>query len=121
MGYETDLRNIQAALQNLADLQQQERAWRSPDTIYFPAPLELIVMLLDDCQFSDFLTREIAPRDNDLRRRGEELIEKLKSYPDDNLDDPEVILSDPDWAAIREIAAEVHERLSNLATKLKIN
>ncbi len=107
---------IEAAIM-ISDADHQQKTWLHSDREAWETPDEVICVLFDDSLFELFLTDCDFSLSDSQRRSGQKLFESLNRFLPDTPQslDPQTILLDPRWEAIRVVARDFVESFANNA------
>jgi hypothetical protein len=94
----------------IANIPKQREAADSNFEKFFPAPIELYLMLVEDSRFDEFLDEVIRPVDQATYDVGMRLSLMLDAFPDEKFDDPN-IANNNEWQSIASLAGTFAEML----------
>lgn len=102
------------AVQDIADEKFQKSAWFAKSE-EISSPEEVYSRLFDDFIFDEFLESDEVGLTADQKQKGRYLVEAMNAYPENssNLPSPEVVIDDPQWKRIREVAQDFLNSLNN--------
>jgi hypothetical protein len=99
------------ALQCLGNIEEQSKALIGTKDCFYPAPIELYLMLIDDSDFGGFIQLLLERGLRDLAADGHDLFLRLQSFPDEKLDSA-AIFEDREWIEICAIARQLADNLT---------
>ncbi|AFY70956.1 hypothetical protein Pse7367_2701 [Thalassoporum mexicanum PCC 7367] len=102
-------KNIYQTIEEIASKEYQEKAWLGKLEGVMSSPDELMLNLLEDFYFDEFLDSEEIGLNDQQKQAGKYLLKKVDEYYDNSpiFPIPEEVLSDPGWHEIRNMAKNV--------------